>query len=89
MAELPDFLVFSTPCQSVQKFKEVKKVQACISILFNISYVKNTAVRILICCESGPLLEILTRFGGKSDTDSHNTIAARFSALLYRYGTEF
>lgn len=36
-----------------------------------------------------PLLKILPGFGGKSDTYSHNTIAARSSALLYSYGTEF
>ena len=49
---------------------------------------KQQVVRILLCYESRSLLKTVSRFGENSETDSHNTIVVRLSALLFSYDTE-
>lgn len=49
---------------------------------------KQQVGRIVLRYESRPLLKTLSRFEENSDTDSHNAIVVRLSALLFSYNTE-
>lgn len=80
---------YSVPVRS-----EVQAIQGNSSMHFTfieaeiLAMLKQQAVRILLCYESRSLSKTPSRFGENSDTDSHNTIVVRLSALLFNYNTE-